>query len=308
MNRKIALTIPSVAALAAAGLVATPAQARPVAGDGATAAECAPAGARLAKGATARDWNSVSDAKAAEMEAKFRADARAAGVRLDGAQREPFDVTIPVFVNVIHDGAKGKLSMTKINRSIKVLDDAYRFVGIDFALKGVTYVNNKAWYNNMGQSYEYDDAIKAKLHRGGTNVLNIYSANLSGGLLGYATFPWEDAGTSRDGVVILDESVPGGTAAPYNEGDTLTHEVGHWMGLWHTFQGGCKTPGDQVFDTPYEASPAFGCPVGRDTCKNRPGNDPVKNFMDYSEDPCMNHFTNGQKWRMQRVWNTYRML
>ena len=141
--------------------------------------------------------------------------------------------------------------------------------------------------------------MKTALKVGGPETLNIYSAQLTGNLLGWAYLA-EDADEVGvlDGVVVHFQTLPGGAWDVYSHGDTGTHEVGHWLNLLHTFQGGCTAPGDRVDDTAPEASPAYGCPTGRNTCAGG-GPDPITNFMDYTEDPCMFVFTAGQAARMQ---------
>ena len=99
--------------------------------------------------------------------------------------------------------------------------------------------------------------------------------------------------------------MPGGNVGKYSLGDTLTHEVGHWLMLEHTFAHGCSASGDWVVDTAPEAMPQFDCPVGADTC-SAPGEDPIHNFMDYSQDSCMWMFTQGQADRMSDAWLQFR--
>ena len=149
---------------------------------------------------------------------------------------------------------------------------------------------------------------KARLRKGGKNALNIY-VNQAKGYLGYAYYPSKAmAGSVLDGVVVFYRSLPGGGLFPYHLGDTLVHEVGHWLNLPHTFANGCKSPGDFVDDTPFERKPAFGCPIGRDTCKGPgyDGLDPIHNYMDYADDACMDHFTAGQIERMFASYDLYR--
>jgi hypothetical protein len=139
-----------------------------------------------------------------------------------------------------------------------------------------------------------------------THVVNLYTCKPGQNILGYAYYPWTFSETDfRHGVVVLHASLPGGSAAPYNEGDTVTHEVGHYLGLYHTFEGACDDPGDYVADTPSEASPDYYCEAGRDSCP-AVGLDPVHNYMDYGDDLCLDNFTAGQVSRMQSSVQVYR--
>lgn len=215
---------------------------------------------------------------------------------------------INVYYHVINKGAgiaNGDVPQSQIDAQMRVLNQAYGSSGWSFTLVKVTHTTNSRWYS-LRQGSKNEKDMKNALREGTADDLNIYSADLQGGLLGWATFPSSYTGSPKmDGVVIHYASVPGGTFAPYNEGDTATHEVGHWMGLYHTFQGGCTGSGDFVSDTPAEASPAYGCPDGRDTCSTT-GFDPIENFMDYSDDYCMFEFTAGQDARMDSQFTTYR--
>lgn len=271
-------------------------------------ADCADggSGARLAKGASnRRDPNQLSKSRMASMERDFAA--RKSGGKLATAK----STTVRVYYHVITDGKKGAISNAVLKKQIAVLNDAYAGgqggvkTPFKFKLADTDRTDKKKWYN-VEPDTAAEKAMKKKLHKGGSGDLNLYTASLGGGLLGWATFPADYADAKKDdGVVVLNDSLPGQGAEHYNLGDTATHEIGHWLGLYHTFQGGCGKKGDHVSDTPSEKEPAYKCPKGRDTCKSK-GKDPVHNFMDYVYDNCMHEFSKGQKSRMSKQWAAYR--
>jgi len=297
----VAPGLPSLASATASARAAVPAGAE-------ECVETTPVGSQLAR---ARSGSGVIDPN---VRRTGQPDELSASALRTGARLAAGSVTIRTWVHVITDGTAGNVSSTAINNQINVLNAGFSGTATGgsgantafrYSLAGVTRTNNRSWYN-LRQGSSAERQMKSSLRRGGAATLNIYLANLQGGLLGWATFPSNySRKPSQDGVVVLNASLPGGSARPYNQGDTATHEVGHWLALYHTFQGGCTAPGDSVADTPYEASPASGCPTGRDTCAAT-GRDPITNFMDYSDDACMYAFTAGQAARMNSAWTTYR--
>jgi Pregnancy-associated plasma protein-A len=222
-----------------------------------------------------------------------------------------FSATVPVYFHVVTDGSIGSLTDRQIAAQMAVLNDNFAGskTGFSFTLAGVTHTDNADWFY-AGPGGTNEKSMKAALHQGGDNALNLYSTT-AGPYLGWAYLPditTKPGQTFLDGIVFNWETVPGASttfAGRYDLGKTVTHETGHWLDLEHTFYGGCNAKGDFVDDTPAEKTPTSGCPVGKDTC-SAPGFDPIHNYMDYSYDSCYEEFTPGQVQRMRDAWLFYR--
>ncbi|HLL77357.1 MAG TPA: zinc metalloprotease [Pyrinomonadaceae bacterium] len=283
-------------------------------GKGGTTAQKAPGGT-VGKGrdrCAVRDLDAMTAASLEESLNEFNSRRNPGQIRKSGS------VTIPVYFHVVTRGTgyeNGDVPVKMLRDQIDVMNAGFAgAVGpagantpFRFAIVGITRTVNERWFNaGIGSAAERE--MKSALRVGGPETLNFYVTNAGGVYLGWATFPFSYARDPlMDGVVVLYDSLPGGVDARFNEGDTGTHEVGHWLGLYHTFQDACSAFNDYVADTPAERSPAFGCQKGRDTCPGG-GLDPVENFMDYSDDPCLYRFSAGQSTRMEALALQYRGL
>lgn len=168
---------------------------------------------------------------------------------------------------------------------MKMLNDNFGRTGFQFTLRNVSYTVDPYYAKLRNQQDEYE--IKRRLRQGSYSDLNLYyHVNMWTGNTGWCYYPASVSQGSwdfiRDGCTMHVGTMPGGSYSPWNQGKLTSHEVGHWMGLMHTFENGCGGYGDSVDDTPASSSPSYGCPTGRDSC-SQPGVDPIHNFMDYSD-------------------------
>jgi hypothetical protein len=262
----------------------------------------------LTGGIAARGADGVREPDLGEVHADLPATAK-------GRAGKTFRATVPVYVHVITAGTVGNVTDEQIAAQIAVLNTTFAGgegganTGFAFRLAGVTRTDNAAWFYDGGGG-KNEHAMKRALHQGGDDALNFYSTT-AGDFLGWAYLPditTKPGQSYLDGIVIDWESIPGTSttyAGRYDQGETATHEAGHWLDLEHTFYGACNAKGDFVDDTPAERTPTSGCPAGKDTCP-APGTDPIHNYMDYSYDSCYTQFTAGQTQRMRDAWLLYR--
>lgn len=198
-------------------------------------------------------------------------------------------ISVDTYFHVVSSSTSTFVSEEQLQDQFDAMNAAYGPHDISFALKNTTFTVNATW-----AAGDDEVVMKTQLRQGDYSTLNVYLVDTAklGELvaLGYCYLPEPNVTTDspvfvKDGCVVKAQTVPGGSATRYNGGGSVIHEVGHWFDLFHTFQGGCdNTNGDMVSDTPAQLDWTSGCPVGKNTCSDLPGEDPIHNFMDYSDE------------------------
>jgi PKD repeat protein len=238
--------------------------------------------------------------------------------------------TIPVVVHVLHIGGSENISDEQVESQIAIMNEDYGKIsgsngdgsGVDTKVRfclakidpnghctnGIVRV-----FSSLTNHQTFERAFLKQLSFwDNTRYMNIYLVkSISGGVLGYSSFP--GGPPDEDGMVVRHDVFGNIGTASSSLGRTASHEIGHWFGLYHTFNNGCGTDvcldGDYVCDTPPQASPSFSCAT-LNTCSNDVPDVPdlKENYMNYTPDACKDMFTEGQKLRIQATLDSIRTV
>lgn len=252
-------------------------------------------------------------------------------------------VTIPVVVHIIQSSNHNLVTMTDIQSQLDILNEDYRKMantpgdgsGVDtfyeFCLASIDPngcpTDGVIRVVDPILAYHNRDTAQAQMKGASQwspfNYLNMWVPRVidtpgqgGGSVIGYATFPTNLAIQSALDGVVIHSGFFGRYSDQQYQGRTATHELGHWMGLYHTFQGACTgssstnctSQGDRVCDTPQALEANYNCPTGINSCIDTPVDDPdqIDNYMDYADGVCQSRFTQGQKDRMDYFMVNFR--